>query len=71
MTHDLFQSCCGYFNSPSSPQSSSASSSSVSVDLDFPKFLSFFRFAAARRRAVIKREYYWLLQQNISTLGVG
>lgn len=37
--------------SPSSPQSSSASSSSVSVDFDLPKFLSFFRLAATRRRA--------------------
>lgn len=41
--------------SPSSPQSSSASSSSVSVDLDFPKFFNFFRFAAARLRAVKKK----------------
>lgn len=37
--------------SPSSPQSSSASSSSVSVDFDLPRFLSFFRLAATRRRA--------------------
>lgn len=37
---------------PSSPHSSGSSSSSVSVDFDFPKFFSFFRLAAARRRAV-------------------
>lgn len=42
--------------SPSSPQSSSTSSSSVSVDFDFPKFFSFFRFAAARLRAKIRME---------------
>lgn len=49
---------------PSSPQSSPSSSSSVSVDLDLPRFFSFFRFAAARRRAKIQK---WFKLFNYTT----
>lgn len=54
--------------SPSSPQSSSASSSSVSVDFDFPKFFSFFRFAATRRRAVKWMRNQLVCKKNISNI---
>lgn len=53
---------------PSSAQSSSASSSSVSVDFDLPKFFSFFRLAAARRRAVGLNNYtvyYMIIYSDI------
>lgn len=59
-----------FLHSPSSPQSSSASSSSVSVDLDFPKFFSFFLFAAARLRAKKNFIEEWIKEDEFTSSNV-